>query len=372
MCLEIKARRAGLHDACLGIMPQLTALQRLQVEWRIWPELLPHLASFPSLKDVATVLFEGQDAVESIVALTSLTRLQAVCDSGLASMEPLTRLSALQALSLRLCEFRRGEIAVETLIRGRTQLTELAVVGLNFSFEGFGHVLAPLGCLKRLHLHCLSYPCPISVLRESPLHGLWHLSVGLGAGAPTEFAALCSALVGLERLSVYFSDPWAMGLVRHLSHLTRLSALRLEAVEHWNSRVRASFLTDLTGLVDLKLSQVLAGENARFDIPCLALLTRLRWLVVESWASCLCGCQATSATSVPLRRVLVSLQDLQPLSALRMLESCDLADAWRWQLHNPDDSVRELCKIAKRYVGPYRLEEGRLEGSAFSHMIEQA
>lgn len=50
-------------------------------------------------------------------------------------------------------------------------------------------------------------------------------------------------------------------------------------------------LTSLAGLVDLKRQRVLSANNAHFDIPCLARLTRLQSLgvVFNSEAGILCG-----------------------------------------------------------------------------------
>lgn len=156
---------------------------------------------------------------------------------------------------------------------------------------------------------------------------------------------MCSALAGLERLSVtalntppIYSAP--VGITPHLSQLTRLSALCVEG-DTSHARVSGSFLTGLTGLVNLKLHYVLSADNATSDIRYLAMLTRLQWLDVASvpkaWDT-----WWIAESSPEQQRVLVRRGDLQPLEALRMLVAWDLDEAWHWEGDKPNYMVGEL------------------------------
>lgn len=365
---------------------KLTALQRLRLGAPFWLQLLPHLASFPNLKDIGEVPFQDRDVVETVASLTALTRLRARTLEDFASSPALSCLSAPQALSLCSNKWRGAESDIEALIRAVTQLTELAITCDSLDEAELNRVLvmAPLRRLKSLHLRCvgLRVASPIRVLRNAPLHGLRILSITLDEDNASESVALCAALPGLERLSVVTWKSAAQGLVPHLSQLSRLSALRIEAHSaSWrtphsasrrlNSRdvcVRASFLTGLTGLVDLKLRHVLSARNAVTDIPCLATLTRLQWLVVESVSH-------DDGDWDPSQAQFLSVEagDLQPLSALRMLEAYDLHDAWVWAGDTPmanSVSLRDLQGVHLHCPRQdYEEYDPMWRGSAFTRDI---
>lgn len=383
----------------INFLLQLTALQKLRFGRHAGRQLFPHLACFPVLNDVGTVFLEEQDAngaearrypVKSIAALTALTRVEGECMFRFAPLEPLARLPSLRALTLSFNHLSSGDFGGKVQIRGITQLTELAVIGKSLSMTGLGHVLGPLPSLETLHLHC--QPCPIGMLLEIPLRRLRHLSIALGAASPSEFLLLCSALAGLERLSVSMSSAAAVCLVPHLSLLTRLTALRIEARPEpgeagypTGARAAASFLTGLTGLVDLKLSHVLSPDNALSDIPCLATLTGLRWLVMESgvwglpWHKASDPLPDAAVEETPeqpphmpghVNHVSIKPEDLLPLAALRMLHACDLFDSWRCEGDNPEFVVERLCGL-REFSRQCSFSKKRCwKGSAFKNLIE--
>lgn len=164
-------------------------------------------------------------------------------------------------------------------------------------------------------------------------------------GSLPEFPRLCSALAGLERLMVASHDSAAVGLVPHLSLLSRLTGLCIEGNRYWwGTPVSASFLTPLTRLVDLKLHYVLSADNASFDIRFLIRLTRLQWLVVKS-AFALARPPVQQLQAEPpdqQQHVLVKCEDLRSLNASRMLEAWDLSRAGHWEGSNPNCVVAEL------------------------------
>lgn len=191
---------------------------------------------------------------------------------------------------------------------------------------------------------------------EAPLRNLQHLRFGLGKGSPAEFCSLCDALTGLTSLSLQIDSDWRSctdrSLFQHLPKLTRLSALRLAGATNAEGRmhcpVPATFLTGLTGLAELTLCYVLSEHNAAADIPCLAVLTRLTWLVVRSrypWDG-RGGCRRSRR--VPECSV-VHQSSLQPLRALRLLQVWDLNMAWHTQrssgvhVDSPDEVIRGMC-----------------------------
>lgn len=357
--LEI-AGRLRMADTGFGTSIQLTALQRLRLRRAVWPQVLPYLPSFPNLEDIGSILIEDE-VVEKVSVLGRLSRLVVDGVKDFESVPTFSRLSTLRALSV-INDYPHGHrhglrSEVVELIRGVTQLTELAVSGEDLPLKGLSQMVAPMTRLKSLHLQ--GRPCTVSAFLEAPLHGLRHLSIALGGGSPSANSA-------------------AAGLLPHLCQLTRLSALRIEAPFDFHARVPASFLTSLTGLVDLKLRFVLCGNNAYADIRCLATLTRLEWLVVESVSqdripyqpsSCQRSPQRLPSRAVPVRVVFVNITDLQPLSALQMLEAWDLRDAWRWVGDNPNSVLEDLHAV-KLPAGHEGLEDLRWRGSAFTHCMQ--
>lgn len=349
----------NLSDTCIETVRQLTALQRLTLAREMWPQFLPYLAFFPSLKDIARFPFKAQDAVERIAALTTLTRVGADCAEGFALLEPLSRLSALQVLSLEPGWDRSGECSVEVQMRGVTQLTELAIYGGYISWRRLPQMVARIGRLRSLHLHWR--PCRVRTLLETSLHGLRHFSVTLGVGTKSEFSALFSALTGLERLTLDLDIRPPISALFHLNQLTRLTGLRIAAPRNRPGSQDALCLTGLTGLVDLNLRNVLRANPASDDIAFLAALTKLQWLAVDSGGGECLG----------RKRIHVSSRDLQPFKALRMLEAWDLDKAWHWEGESPNDVVSHMLKFHEfsqwHRCCTYRL---RWQGSAFTAPLD--
>lgn len=356
-----------VSDAIGGTIQRLAQLKVLRIDPHVWPELLPSVSALCGLKQLGNMHWDELDGpvVMDVTALTSLTRLKASCSEGFASLEPLSRLPKLQSLWLNAGDRCREDIGAEINIRRVSHLRELAVNGRGMPVTGLSDFLGGFTSLNSLHLHC--GPCPMRELLEAPwaLRGLRRLSIALGGGAPLSFPELCSELRGLEMLSVSVSE---LSLTAHLSQLTRLTALRVENNGNDSAMlVPATFLTGLTALVDLKLRLVLSPSKAREDVPCLAMLTNLQWLVVHSQGRDFSATKDNFSAS-DLQNLLATRSDLQPLTALRLLEYCDLSNAWNWDGSDLDSVVNELC-----HLGTWSEveEDWCRRGSAFTRPIEE-
>lgn len=140
-----------LPDTGLRNLLNLTALQRLQFCSHVWQQLLPYVASFPSLKVIGSVPRAEPDAVERIAAITTLTRVRAVSPEDFASTPALSRLSALQVLSLCSHQHFGLDSSIAALVCVVTQLTELAI-SCEGRVTGLRRILDPLTRVESLHL----------------------------------------------------------------------------------------------------------------------------------------------------------------------------------------------------------------------------
>lgn len=293
--------------------------------------------------------------VISVAAITSLTRLQIEpFEPSVGLLDPLTELSALEALLVSTWgSLALRSMSFELLPHGMSQLTELVVLN-DVSFTGFQQLVAPLGCLVSLHLNSRRNGCTVGTLLEAPLQGLRHLSLRLGEGRQSEFSALCSALTGLESLSIDIRHASGRELFQHLPQLTCLTSLWIEVTAQNVQRVPGTFLTGLTGLAELQLCKVLSKHNPPADIACLALLTTLQCLSVKWKGSEKCWKRGEPPEVQP--------KHLQPLSALRWLEVLNLNEAWRTPTgrgKKPDEVVTALCVSPEcsQYVQNQQMRE---------------
>lgn len=74
-----------LSNICLRNILRLTGIQRLSLRCTVCSQVVPHLASFPNLKNIAGVSFEEKDVVHTIATITQLTRVEAYCGAGIAT-----------------------------------------------------------------------------------------------------------------------------------------------------------------------------------------------------------------------------------------------------------------------------------------------